>query len=198
MRSYTLVLIALMGMAIFGCSETSGPAEAAIPYSDNPRTLDEGVPCGTPLKVPFQFQNGTSVGTLFVYNDESYLTIDFGADDGWLLAETQVLLLGPAGGESGPVATRGNRQARFMRVPLAGRHQPAVPHYVYWVNLEEVGWTTGDTLHLSARVGLVKPSVSGPPERSRAAWAGGPGFAGNIDGRLLPYVIQLCDEGGGE
>jgi hypothetical protein len=195
MKSYTLVLLALLGMGIFGCSESSGPAEAAIPYSDDPRVLDEGVPCGVPLKTAFQFQNGTAVGTLFVYNDESNLTIEFGTESGWLMAGTQALLLKRSGDASHSL--RG-RATRLQRVPLAGTHRPPVPHYVYWVNLEEAGWTPGDTLYLSARMDVVKERAAGPSSMPRAAWVGGPGFAGRIDGRLVPYVIQLCDEGGGE
>jgi hypothetical protein len=195
MKSYTLVLFALMGLGIFGCSETSGPAEAAIPYSGDPQVLDEGVPCGDALKVPFEFPNGTAVGTLFVYNDESYLTVEFGTDSGWLMAETQAVLLERS--SRAPHSPRG-RAARFHRVPLSGTHQPPITHYAYWVNLEEAGWSPGDTLYLSARMGVVKERPAGRPERPRAAWVGGPGFAGRIDGRLVPYVIQLCDEGGGE
>ncbi len=195
MRTYTSVLMALMGLTIFGCSESSGPAEVAIPYSGRSGTLEEGVPCGDPLKVPFKFQNGASVGTLYVYNDECTLTIDFGAEGGWLLAETQALLLGPS--RNAPNSPSG-RAARFNRVPLVGRHQPAVPHYVYWVNLEEAGWAPGDTLYLNARAGVVKAGLSGTPAAPRSAWAGNPGFAGKATQGLLPYVIQLCDEGGGE
>jgi hypothetical protein len=196
MRSCTIVLAALMCMGIFGCSESSGPAVVAIPTPGDPRALDEGVPCGDPLEVPLRLQNGRDVGTLLVYNDEVNLTVEFDVSEPWLMAETQVVF-------SDPPARPHRRWARFQcprrqRQPLGDRHEPPVSHYTYWVNLEEAGWSVGDTLCLNGRAEVAKSGEVGPRLRPRTAWAGGPGCPASVRGRTLMYVIQPCEEGGGE
>jgi len=192
MTRCTLILLAVLGMGVFGCSESSNPAVAADPYPGVHQTLDEGMPCGDPLTLPLQFHRNAEVGKLLVYNDESYLTIEFSAADGWLMSETQAAVIGPGEGSRGRLGRLGLR-----RVPLFDTHRPPVPHYTYWIDLTEMGWEAGDTLYVDARADMLKPCRSGARLRPQTAWAGGPGFPCNLRGKYTQYVIQPCEGGGG-
>jgi hypothetical protein len=194
MNRVIIALVAGASLGILGCSSSSDPAVATVPGPGDPRALDEGVPCGDPLKVPFRFPNGAEVGAFTICNDEVYLTLEFGVDEKWLMAETQAVLLGPM---KDPDAQR-PALGRHQRVPLGEAHQPPVPHYAYWVNLEEMGWSAGDTLHFGARAAVRKAGEAGRPIRDRWAWAGEPGFAGSVRRSDSIYVIQPCEGGGGE
>ena len=201
MRSCTTVLMAcmaLMCVGIFGCSESSGPAEAAIPTAGGPRTLDEGVPCGDPLEVDLRLQNGRDVGTFLVYNDEVTLTVEFDVTEPWLMTETQAVFTVGAPQRHPRLPWRRVRPWRTQGVPLGTEHDPAVQHYTYWVNLEEAGWSTGDTLYLRGQADVVKSGDVAPRARPKTAYAGDPDRPASVRGRTLIYVIQPCEEGGGE
>jgi hypothetical protein len=198
MRSCTIALVVLMGTGIFGCSESSGPAEAIVPNSGGPQALDEGVACGDSLVLSLHFPNNTEVGTFTVWNDEVYLTVEFDAHDPWLLAETQAVFFGPSEPNVAqkPIARR--LGASLHRVPLGGRHQPPVAHYTYWINLEEAGWAANDTLYFTGVASVAKPGAVNPRVKPRTAWVGDHGSRPSVRDRTLMYVIQPCEEGGEE
>jgi len=188
----------LMCVGIFGCSESSGPTEAAIPTAGGPRTLDEGVPCGDPLQVALRLMNGREVGTFLVYNDEVTLTVEFDVVEPWLMTETQAVF-------TAGVPLRYHRHPwwrfrpwRTQGLPLGARHDPPVQHYTYWVNLEEAGWSTGDTLYLRGQADVVRPGGVAWRVRPVTAYAGDAGRPATVRGKRLFYVIQPCEEGGGE
>jgi hypothetical protein len=190
--------MALMCVGIFGCSESSGPAEAAIPTTGGPRTLDEGVPCGDPLEVALRLLNGRDVGTFMIYNDEVNLTVEFDVTEPWLTTKTKAVFTVGA-----PQRHYRHHRMRFLPwrtqgVPLGADHDPPVQHYTYWVNLEEAGLSTGDTLYLRGQADVVKSGDVAPRVRPRTAWAGDPERPACVRGRALLYVIQPCEEGGGE
>lgn len=201
MRSCTTVgmaCMALVCLGIFGCSESSGPAEATIPTAGGPRSLDEGVPCGDPLKVALRLVNGRDVGTFLVYNDEVTLTVEFDTSEPWLMTDTQAFFTAGAPSRVHRHPWRRVQPWRTPGVPLGAEHDPPVQHYTYWVALEEAGWSAGDTLYLRGQADVVRSGEVAGRARPRTAYAGDPDRPAAVRGRTLFYVIQPCEEGGGE
>jgi hypothetical protein len=192
--------LALMCVGIFGCSESSGPAEATIPTAGGPTTLDEGVPCGVPLEVALWLPYRGDVGTFRVYNDEVNLTVEFDVTEPWLMTETQAVFTvgAPPRHARHPWARFRPWRTQVQGVPLGAGHNPPVQHYTYWVNLEEAGLSTGDTLYVRGQADLLKSGDVARRVRPRTAYAGDPERPACVRGRTLFYVIQPCEEGGGE
>ncbi len=159
-------LVVLVMLSIISVLMSTGMAEAE---------------CDTPVDVPLYGGQVIEVGTVSIWNDETFLYVRYSTAGGWGLSETHLSVADTLDGI--PQTKSGN--------PIPGKFQykadydPAVTDYTYAIDSSE--WLEGTELFLAAHAVVELDGYE-------TAWGNGLDFPGSNWATYFTYILQSCGE----
>lgn len=171
MRIHQLVA----GLVVAGALWIGSPAQAEV--------------CGTPHVTTLFAGQTIPAGTVNVYNDESFIYVQYAMNSPWVLSEAHVGIAGAL--EGIPQTKKGNPiPGRF---PYSATFDPELGTYTFVIPMGS--FTPDQQVVIAAHAVVTAPRELGG---TQTGWGFGPEFPGANWATYIGYTVQSCGGGSPE
>jgi hypothetical protein len=195
----SLGLIALVALAVIGCSRSEDPvgplgeSTQTVPIYGTFEWSGEGVPCGEELTVTLIAGQNYDIGTAVVTLDDGELCITLNTVNGWVMNETHVAVAPVLDS----IPQTGSDNPQVGKFYFGTEHDPAVTTYTYCCDPLDFIWEPGE-IFIAIHAAVVKLDENGDVIQEETAWAEGPEFPGRSWATYVNYQVNDCNGPGEE
>ena len=174
-------VFSILILGVMGCSDVNAPAERISAPRIGPLTMIE--PCGESKTVTLWAGQFIDAGSVTVTNDESVLSVEIVAAEGWYLTESHVAVAYTM--EDLPQTGSGNPKVGHFDFSV--EHDPPVSEYTYLIDIPEYGYQFEDSLVMAVHAIVKRIDETGAVLQTETGWADGPEFPGSSWATYMYY-----------